>query len=158
MIKSFFSFYFCLFLVFFTGKIFSQSTGCPQINLASSSSSICQGNCTDLTATIINPIKATTSYSVGSISYSPYAYSGGTAVSAGTDDVWSPVINLPFNFCFFGNTYNKVVIASNGVLTFDQTKASTSSGYSISNPLPTAAQPVTPANSIAAVCRDINPS
>lgn len=153
----FFSFTIFFLLIFFTGKLFSQSTGCPQINITSSSSAICNGDCVGLTATVI-PYKATTSYSVGSISYSPFAYSGGTAVLVNQDDVWSPVVNLPFNFCYFGNTYNRVVIGANGVLTFDQTKASTSSGYVMGNTLPTAAQPVTPANSIAICCRDINPA
>lgn len=155
MIKFFSSQFIFLLLFFFTGKMFAQSTGCPQIT--ATGSTICVGNCANLTAEVI-PYKATTSYSVGAISYSPFAYTGGTPVFVNSDDVWGPVVNLPFNFCFFGNTYNKVVLGANGVLTFDQTKASTGSGYSISTALPSAAQSVMPANSIAICCRDINPN
>jgi hypothetical protein len=31
------------------------------------------------------------------------------------------MINLPFNFCFYGNNYNRCLIGSNGVITFDTT-------------------------------------
>ena len=75
---------------------------CPQVN-AGSDVTICSGNSTTLTASLVTN-NATTSYSVAAIPNSPYPYAGGTAVSAGTDDVYSPVINLPFNFCYFDNT------------------------------------------------------
>lgn len=34
------------------------------------------------------------------------------------DDSWSDVIDLGFNFCFFENNYTKLLISTNGVLTF----------------------------------------
>ena len=49
----------------------------------------------------------------------PFPFIGGTGVSVDTDDVWSPAIDLPFNFCFFGGTYDEIVIGSNGVISFD---------------------------------------
>lgn len=67
------------------------------------------------------PLGETTSYTVSSIPYAP-PYQFGclkNPISVNTDDVWSPVINLPFNFCFYGNNYNKCLIGSNGVITFD---------------------------------------
>jgi len=83
----------------------------------------CQAlTCVDLEATYLN-ISQPTSYSVSSIPYSPpYQFSClQNPVSVNVDDVWSPTINLPFNFCFYGNNYNKCLIGSNGVLTFDTT-------------------------------------
>jgi gliding motility-associated-like protein len=64
---------------------------------------------------------ATTTYTVGSIPHTPpiaYNQSGGTAVSVNTDDVWSPLITLPFNFCFYGQTYTNCKIGSNGSIKF----------------------------------------
>ena len=36
-----------------------------------------------------------------------------------TDDIWSDAIQLPFDFCFFGETYTEMVIGSNAVVSFD---------------------------------------
>ena len=72
-----------------------------------------------------------------------------------TDDVWSNVINLPFTFCFFGNTYNQLVIGSNGVISFDVSQQ----GVIIVGPLPTLCQvPSLPTNSIMGIYHDIDPS
>src|SRR5437868_15472667 len=95
--------------LFFTGTSSSIAQAvafCPSISAFTSTAPVCQGACAVLNASVI-PVNQTTTYSVQSIPYFPFSYSGGTGVSVGTDDVWSPIINLGFNFCFFGNTYNK---------------------------------------------------
>lgn len=46
-----------------------------------------------------------------------------------SDDVFGPVINIGFNFDYFGNTYNQCVISANNFITFDLTKASGPSSY-----------------------------
>lgn len=116
------------------------------------------GSCVNLEATYL-PLGATTNYTVSSIAYSPpYQYGCmRNPVSVNVDDVWSPVINLPFNFCFYGNVYNQCVIGSNGVISFDVTKANTSSGYSFSNNLPSTTGSLFP-NAIYGVYHDINPA
>ena len=40
-----------------------------------------------------------------------------------TDDQYSPAVNIGFNFNFYGNNYNQLVIGSNGIVTFDITQA-----------------------------------
>ena len=40
-----------------------------------------------------------------------------------TDDSYSNVVNLGFSFEFYGNTYTQCVVGSNGVVTFDLSKA-----------------------------------
>ncbi|MDC3253093.1 gliding motility-associated C-terminal domain-containing protein [Crocinitomicaceae bacterium] len=40
-----------------------------------------------------------------------------------TDDSWSAVVPIGFNFNFYGNTYNQCVIGSNGVVSFNLTNA-----------------------------------
>ena len=86
--------------------------------------------CTDLEATYLQ-LNQATNYTVSSIPYAPpYQYSClQNPVSVNVDDKWSPIINLPFDFCFYGNNYNKCLIGSNGTITFDTTN-NTPSGYS----------------------------
>jgi len=40
------------------------------------------------------------------------------------DDQYSGVVNIGFNFTFYGNTYSQIVVGTNGIVTFDLTKAS----------------------------------
>ena len=36
-----------------------------------------------------------------------------------SDDIFGGIVNIGFNFEFYGNTYNQVVIASNNYLSFN---------------------------------------
>ncbi|MBC3847516.1 T9SS type A sorting domain-containing protein [Winogradskyella echinorum] len=80
----------------------------------------------------------TNDYTVESIPYNPPFQFGCLAnpVSVNLDDIWSPVVNLPFDFCFYGNTYNSCVIGSNGVISFDTSLANSSSGWYTSRNIP----------------------
>ena len=101
----------------------------------------------------------TTSYAVDSIQYVTFPTTG-TPVSANTDDVWSSVVHLPFNFCFFGNTYGALLIGSNGILTFDTTNAGLYCPWQLNgvggtaNPIPNG---ILPTNSIMGPYQDIDP-
>ncbi|RED43291.1 putative secreted protein (Por secretion system target) [Winogradskyella eximia] len=81
----------------------------------------------------------TSSYNVESIPYNPpFQFSClENAVSVNQDDVWSPEITLPFNFCFYGNTYSSIVIGSNGVISFDADRLENSpSGWRTTRDIP----------------------
>lgn len=115
-------------------------------------------SCVDLEATFLD-MKQTTTYSVASIPYSPpYQYSClRNPVSVNVDDVWSPVINLPFNFCYYGTNYNQCIIGSNGVVSFDIIN-NDPEGYntwSFANNIPNNTMFL---NTIFGVYHDINPS
>lgn len=123
--------------------------------------------CVNLEAKYL-PLGSTTSYNVQSITYAP-PYQFGclkNPVSVNTDDKWSPVINLPFNFCFYGNTYNKCLIGSNGIVTFDTTtntpggtcnwSFNADSGTAAN--LPVAGHSALIPNAIFGVFHDINPA
>jgi uncharacterized repeat protein (TIGR01451 family) len=63
--------------------------------------------------------KAQTNYTVYQIPYNPDPFANGTLAVAMEDDVYSGVIPIGFNFDFYGNTYNSVLISTNGYLSFD---------------------------------------
>src|SRR5262245_18359191 len=65
-------------------------------------------------------------YNVSSIPYVPASFSSGTHVFLG-DDNYSQVIPIGFNFCFYGETYSKLVIGANAVISFDTLNAGTNS-------------------------------
>lgn len=123
------------------------------INTCSSGS-----GCVDLEANYLR-VGQTTAYTVESIPYAPpYQFKClANPVSVNVDDVWSPTINLPFDFCFYGTNYNKCLIGSNGVVTFDITNNSPggTSAWSFSNNLPSTSLFM---NTIFGVYHDIDPS
>ena len=82
------------------------------------------------------------------------AYVSGTALSM-TDDVYSGVIDIGFDFSYFGDTYSKVLFSSNNYITFDTTNANGYSNWTITGPAPTPGN--TPQNAIMGPWQDINP-
>ena len=115
-------------------------------------------SCVDLEATY-PVLKSTTNYDVTAIPYAPpYQFNClRNPVSVNVDDVWSPVITLPFNFCFYGNSYTQCVMGSNGIISFNTALASSGSGFQYNNSLPSTVGSLF-ANSIYGVYHDIDPS
>lgn len=108
---------------------------------------------------IYTPIQQTTSYTVERIAFNPpYQFNClANPISVNVDDVWSQPITLPFNFCFYGNNYNRCIVGSNGVISFDLVN-NTPGGHnewSFNNNLPSANLFL---NSIFGVYHDIDPS
>ncbi len=134
--------------------------GFPGVN-AGPDVHICTPDSTTLTATIV-ATGATNSYMVSSIPCNPpFPYNTGNIINNGIDDRWSTLINLPFNFCFYGNVYNKIVAGSNGVITFDITKASPSLPLTSVCPWAFTANCPSPSlilNAIYGVYHDIDPN
>jgi len=62
----------------------------------------CGGQAVTLTATFAN-MRETNTYAVGNIPYNPFSFTTGTNILVNIDDIWSSVINMGFNFCYFGN-------------------------------------------------------
>ena len=139
--------------------LFAQAPGCPNVVVSDDININCAtSNTVNLSASYLE-IGETTSYDVNEISYSPpFSYTGlANPISVGTDDVWSPVVNLPFNFCFYGNMYTECIISSNGAISFDTT-TNVPSGYSkwyFNNTVPSANLFL---NTIFGVYHDMDPS
>jgi len=156
--------YFKALLLLATGTALAQAPAAtPLLNLQIQTPTfVCApGNCTDLLAAYTVP-KATTEYIVESMPYVPsFPFIGGTIIppSAG-DDLWSQNFNLPFNFCYYGNNYNQLIVGTNGVISFNLTGWTPgSSGFlycpwSFSGTIPNANFPIK--NAIYGVYQDNN--
>ncbi len=111
----FFGFLVCLF----TNNLSAQS--CFSVAAGNDTTISCLQACLDLKARIPD-VRTSETYSVTSIPYTPYAYTtpfGTTDPLVDADDNFSDSFFLPFPFCFYGDTYNKICVGSNGVITFD---------------------------------------
>ncbi|WP_281756571.1 choice-of-anchor J domain-containing protein, partial [Neptunitalea chrysea] len=146
---------------------------------ASYSDAITQTNCLPITAIACNEIEAgddqtidcgtsdvqlsasyivsgsdTNQYELSSISCDPDT-TPGTPSQITNDDVYSGLIDIGFNFCFFGNTYSQLVIGANGVISFNTTYANSFCPWGFNASVP---DPGLPLNAIFGVFHDIDPS
>ncbi len=111
------------------GHFFSQQT-CVQLEVEGNDGNnqafvdcnypLDENSCLNLTADY-TPSYATNSYSVSEISFdNTISIDSGTIINQGvSDDTWGEVIDLPFRFFFFGNSFNKIFIGDNGVVSFN---------------------------------------
>ncbi|GAB2821487.1 T9SS type B sorting domain-containing protein [Ferruginibacter profundus] len=116
--------------LFSVEKITAQS--CFNVNAGNDTTISCLQPCLNLKARIPN-VKTTEDYSVVPINYAPFPYTsplGNELTLLYQDDKFSDIIDLPFTFCFYGQTYNKISVGSNGVFTFDvETNAGLDESY-----------------------------
>ena len=128
--RKFLPFSLLLLFSFLSSTVFSQS--CFNINAGNDTIISCLQACLDLHARIPD-VKTSETYQVTSITYNPYPYVTPTGTEDALvydDDHFSDSFFLPFPFCFYGNTYNKTCVGSNGVITFDVlSNAKTIEGY-----------------------------
>lgn len=118
---------------------YGQSTSCAEVNLNHNDTLIFNcvpgDTCVGLTANlpdIRQTVNAPNAYLVSNTPYSghfPFQLTGATPVLVNQDDAYSGVINLPFNFCYYGGQYNQVVIGANGTLSFHAPYANQACGF-----------------------------
>jgi gliding motility-associated-like protein len=152
-----------LFLAFFVSAYFfsnAQVNGSPNIYLGPDISIPCNQGCVDLVAEKLE-VGATTSYTVQSIPHAPplpYNATGGNLVVTPNDDSWSDVINIPFPFCFYGDTYTQLKIGTNGAIKLGPTPLTNGGthpwSFSASVPSPS----LVDAGNIFGVYHDLDPS
>ena len=73
-------------------------------------------------------------YAVAPIPFQPF--SGTLAPLTTEDDRYSGVINLPFNFDFYGTSYNQIIVSTNGYIDFRTDLAGQYSPWAISYQIP----------------------
>ncbi len=121
-------------------------------------STFCSSACATIKRTAIpqHENRTTNSYKVQLLTMpSPTYNTTGSNIIVNQDDVWSDVLNIGFNFCYFGNTYNQVVIGANGMVSFNTTYANTYCPWSYTGGIPDATKPT---NTIMGPYTDIDPS
>ena len=95
----------------------------------------CNVSCTPL-KTKVDHIRSTEDYIVKTIPYCPLPFStasGTELVEIYVDDKFSSVVNIPFSFCFYDSVYSKIVIGSNGIVSFDTSIKNKSNAYTLDN-------------------------
>lgn len=121
-------------------QVAAQPLPCPPGNTTASESSgdttICNGGCATIHATGTTTLRSTSDYTISTIPYLPTNYDTGAQILANQDDIYSPVIDLPFPFCYFGTKYTQCVIGSNGQICFDIANANGFCPWSIPGPAP----------------------
>lgn len=122
------------------------SSGCPEIIIQNAEGEAlpesinfdCQNPMLLLHTKVNVPGDITADYTVKSIPYDPpFPYFGGglSQVDADDDDNWLPGIQLPFNFTFYGTSYNNVYLSTNGAISFTN-RGTGSSGWSYNQTIP----------------------
>jgi uncharacterized repeat protein (TIGR01451 family) len=110
---------------------------------------------TVLLASLTGAVMGQSSYTAMQIPYNPDPFAAGVQVAPAVDDVYGPVVALPFPFCFYGTYRDSLVVGTNGIVTFDLARANTYCNFVISSALPTSGDA---ALSICSPLHDINPA
>jgi gliding motility-associated-like protein len=147
-----------LAFILFSTKSWSQFPGCPDVNAGPNQTLTCNEACATITASAFQA-GSTSNYAVSSIPHTPpipYNEPGGTAISVGTDDVWSPIINLPFTFCYYGQSYTTCKVSSNGSITLGPATGGGGNPWAFTADAPNPA--LVNAGMIFGIYHDIDPS
>ncbi|AXG69283.1 fibronectin type III domain protein [Kordia sp. SMS9] len=118
-------------------QAFCPDQECSIINAGYDQLQTCDMTSTDLSATFMasSITSNTSSYTISDLDCPPDNLTGDpTSITA--DDRWSEVIDLGFDFQFFGQNYSQVVIGGNGIVAFDVTLANGFNDWSFSEDIP----------------------
>jgi gliding motility-associated-like protein len=108
-----------LSFLFVAVEAFSQAAPLVQVTIPTPNPVCNTGDCTQLQANY-NTLKQTNDYTVTPVVYNPnFPFTGGTVIQNTSDDSWTQIVNLPFTFCFYGQSYNQLLVGTNGVITFN---------------------------------------
>ncbi|WP_417431232.1 T9SS type B sorting domain-containing protein [Halpernia sp.] len=151
--------FYVLFMSCLLVTIKAQNSSVPKItDLAGNENPIIDcnyplnGGCLSLTASYPK-FYETSNYEVNAEDYKPNgAFNDGTPLNANVDDLFLKKVVIPFNFCFFNNNYNEVIIGSNGVITFNSNQLGNINYPNIQTTNP---NPSLPLNSIFGVAQDL---
>lgn len=153
----------------------AQSFRCPEIEILGGVDTFqmpcVQSACTTISA-ILPDIRQTVdnnnAYIVEPIPFSQaetFNLPNPNTIFLSIDDRYSNIINLPFTFCYWGNSYNSLVIGANGTITFNTNYANSNSGFLMCNntsntyyTLPENVRTSFPLNAIYPLFHDIDPS
>ena len=137
-----------LYIVFLfclgTAGAYSQS--CISSNNNTVINFSCGLNCGNVNLRVPD-LRTTSDYAVTTIPYNPYPYTtpfGNELTALYADDVFSAKISLPFQFCFYDSVFSKVVVGSNGLITFDTLNENCFNAWNVTPIIPYALGPQCP--------------
>ncbi|WP_298507688.1 gliding motility-associated C-terminal domain-containing protein [uncultured Kordia sp.] len=138
-------------------QAFCPDQACRIINAGYDQLQTCDVTSTDLSATFMasSITSDTSTYTISDLQCPPDNLTG-LPTSITLDDRWSSVINLDFNFQYFGNDYNSVIIGANGLLSFDIADAGNFCPWNI-NAADLLPSPNLPLNAVHGAYHDIDP-
>lgn len=156
----------CFFILLVNQTIHAQGPGSLFVDAGPDVTTDCAtgSGCADITATFLETFESISLvYSVEPITYNPpFPFNGlANSLNPNIDDAWSPVDNLPFDFCYFENIETEFQVGSNGVIRFDVDPGdvgSGSNGWSFSENLPNNSNPTLGEANIFTPGHDIDPS
>ena len=103
-------------ILFFTDDIHAQIDAGTDVI-------ICDIENVDLSANYTPNSIGTNDYTIESIPLNMDPSNSGTNLNGLGDDIYSGVIDIGFDFCFYGNIFDQLLISTNNYLTFDITNA-----------------------------------
>ena len=101
-------------ILFFTDDIHAQIDAGTDVI-------ICDIENVDLSANYTPNSIGTNDYTIESIPLNMDPSNSGTNLNGLGDDIYSGVIDIGFDFCFYGNIFDQLLISTNNYLTFDIT-------------------------------------
>ena len=118
---------------------------------------ICSPQNVNLSSVYVPNSVGTNDYTLENIPLNMDPFANGSSIGNLTDDSFSGVVDIGFNFCFYSNFYNELLISTNNYVTFDLTEAN---GYSPWNTyeIPSAFPPGEVINAIMGPWMDLNPN
>jgi gliding motility-associated-like protein len=144
-------------ILFGSVHVEAQYSSVAQLSAGSDINLGCNVNCFTLQSSLTD-IKATTTYTIdSSLAFAGnYGFNiGGATQIASVDEIFSGAVSLPFDFCFYGNTYNQLTIGTNGAINFGSANAYQLNYGLITNGIPSADYP---AGTILAAMQDLDVS
>ena len=145
-----------IYVLFLTFLLAGVESVLAQIN-AGDDVTICNIQTVDLSADYTPNSVGTNDYTLENIPINMDPQGTGTSIGNLTDDSFSGIIDIGFDFCFYSNVYNQLLISTNNYVTFDLTE---SNGYSPWNTyqIPSAFPPGDVINAIMGPWMDLNPN
>ena len=146
---------FLLAICIASAQYLAGQPACPSVNIGPDVFLNCNQTSVTINSNVVST-GYTNTYNVIAVPYAPpYAYNTGTLISVGTDDIWSGLITLPFNFCFYENNYSQIVVGSNGIISFQSSYAGVTCPWAFTASCPSASLPL---NSIFGPYHDYYPT
>lgn len=109
-----------LIFTLIVSSLYINAQQCQNLELTNTEIN-CAFPITTLEASFLNlDYKTTQTYLVNGLTVCPPQQAQPTSADIEPDDAWAAIIfDIGFNFCFYGNTYDQLIVSGNGVLSFE---------------------------------------